>query len=456
MICLVCIDALDKSIRSLFIIGLILLVRKRLNIKSIKWANVILWSLLIFYLLCPLSFLIKIKEPGQYGIFQYILTPMAQISEYITAILNEVGYALSRINRLIVAVLLLIYLSTQIIKQDRALKKSISVRGNPGIEEIIQSFKLKRKIEVFINDDLEVPITYGTIHPKIILQSGILEDPELLRYVLLHELTHIKKFDVLISYLQSITLCIHWYNPFVYVASKYINEDIEIFCDKLVIQKIGDSPKNRQEYCRSMLKLLERKEAKKLTLLKLQPTKERMVIMKKWKRRLSGVCAFVLVMVLSSTVFVKAQDVSRNQIIVRGTPEKLYVNVGNRVQELTDEEYGRLTLGDISLEGLRSVDINRRERLGGLEHRSYRFNMSAWAESNHDGFTVRISDTSCKDGVNYALMINEDGKTIYNVGFKKPTTIALDANSDSQYEVIVHNLSINPFTYRAIIKSYKK
>lgn len=456
MIRLVCIDALDKSIRSLFIIGLILLVRKRLNIKSIKWANVILWSLLIFYLLCPFSFLIKIKEPGQYGIFQYILTPMAQMSEYITAILNEVGYALSRINRLIVAVLLLIYLSTQIIKQDRALKKSILVRRNPGIEEIIQSFSLKRKIEVFINDDLEVPMTYGTIHPKIILQSGILEDPELLRYVLLHEITHIKKFDVLISYLQSITLCIHWYNPFVHVASKYINQDIEILCDKLVIQKIGDTPKNRQEYCRSMLKLLERKEAKKLTALKLQPTKERMVIMKKWKRRLSGVCAFLLVMVLSSTVFVKAYEVPKDQIIVQGTPEELYVNVGNRVQELTDEEYGRLTLGDISLEGLRSVDINRRERLGGLEHRSYRFNMSAWAEPDHDGFTVRISDTSCKDGVNYALMINEDGKTIYNVGFKKPTTIALNANSNSQYEVIVLNLSINPFTYRAIIKSYKK
>lgn len=456
MIRLVCIDALDKSIRSLFIIGPILLVRKRLNIKSIKWANVILWSFLLFYLLCPLSFLIKIKEPGQYGIFQYILTPMAQISEYITAILNEVGYALTRINRLIVAVLLLIYLSTQIIKQDRALKKSISVRGNPGIEEIIQSFKLKRKIEVFINDDLEVPITYGTIHPKIILQSGILEDSELLRYVLLHELTHIKKFDVLISYLQSITLCIHWYNPFVHVASKYINQDIEILCDKLVIQKIGDTPKNRQEYCRSMLKLLERKEAKKLTALKLQPTKERMVIMKNWKRRLSGVCAFVFVMVLSSTVFVNAYEVPENQIIVSGVPEDPDINIGNRVKEITDEEYGRLTLGDISLEGLRSVDIDRGERLGGLEHKSYRFNMSAWAERNHDGFTVRISDTSCKDGVNYALMINEDGKTIYNVAFKKPTTIALDANSNSQYEVIVLNISINPFTYRAIIKSYKK
>jgi len=40
---------LEKSVRSIFVIGLILLVRRRLNINSTKWANIILWSILFIY-----------------------------------------------------------------------------------------------------------------------------------------------------------------------------------------------------------------------------------------------------------------------------------------------------------------------------------------------------------------------------------------------------------------------
>ena len=63
------------------------------------------------------------------------------------------------------------------------MKNSIPIENDKRVIEVINLFKLKRKIDVLISDKVKVPITYGVARPKIILQSHILEDDELLRYV---------------------------------------------------------------------------------------------------------------------------------------------------------------------------------------------------------------------------------------------------------------------------------
>ncbi|HFR3979989.1 TPA: M56 family metallopeptidase, partial [Streptococcus suis] len=78
---------------------------------------------------------------------------------------------------------------TQIIQRNKAMKNSISVENDKRVIEALNLFKLKRKINILVNDKIKVPITYGVIRPKIILQSHILEDDELLKCVLIHELT---------------------------------------------------------------------------------------------------------------------------------------------------------------------------------------------------------------------------------------------------------------------------
>ncbi|MDI9489678.1 MAG: M56 family metallopeptidase, partial [Bacillota bacterium] len=207
MIELVAVSALERSIKSIFIIALILLVRRKLNIKSIKCANIILWSILFIYLIFPYSFLIKIENPSRYGILQYILEPVLIISEYIRTFVKDFGYLLSKVNRVFIASLLLIYVITQIIQRNKAMKNSIPIENDKRVIEVINLFKLKRKIDVLISDKVKVPITYGVARPKIILQSHILEDDELLRYVLIHELTHIKKFDIVFNYIKNLIAC---------------------------------------------------------------------------------------------------------------------------------------------------------------------------------------------------------------------------------------------------------
>ncbi|MDG3119000.1 M56 family metallopeptidase [Streptococcus suis] len=454
MIELVTVSALERSIKSIFIIAFILLVRRKLNVKSIKWANMILWSILFIYLIFPYSILVEIENPSRYGILQYILEPVLVIDEYIRAFVKDFGYLLSKVNRVFIAGLLLIYVITQIIQRNKAMKNSISVENDKRVIEALNLFKLKRKINILVNDKIKVPITYGVIRPKIILQSHILEDDELLKCVLIHELTHIKKFDIVFNHIKNLIACVYWYNIFILIALRYMEDDIEVLCDKLVIQRVGDTVNNRKEYCISMLKLIEQKEYTKRVVLKLHPTKERMVIMKKWKRTFSGVCAFALVTALSFTAFADVKAVEKEQVLSSEISSNVKLNDNNRVVEITDEEYNRLTLGEIPFNELRVADVDSKVTLDGLEHKSYKFNMESWTEPNHDGFTVKMSEMSCSGGLNYALIIKENGNEIYNSNFTKATTLTVKAYHNSRYEVIIQNRSTNSLKYRVKINSY--
>ena len=456
---------LEKSVRSIFVTGLILLLRRRLNINSTKWANIILWSILFIYLLFPYSLFIQVEDLAKYGLLQLILKPMILFSKLAGELEIKWGGLLSKINRLFIASLFLTYVIVQLIKRNKAMKNSILMEQNKQIKKYIDLFNLKRKVQVFINDNISTPITYGVIHPKIILQSHILKDEELLKFVLIHEMTHIKKFDIVFNHIKNLITCLHWFNIFILVASRYIEDDIEVLCDKLVIQKVGDTMQNRKDYCLSMLKLIEQKEIEKETALKLHPTKERIIIMKKWKKSFSGVCVLVMVMALSMTVFADVIIAEKDRVTVSDviddevgkeviSQDRIYEK--DKVKVISDEEYDKLTLGDIQLNGVRAANIDDKATLRGLEHKSYAFNMILWKETNHDSFTVKVNEVSCRKGVKYTIIIQEDGNDIYQENFSGAKTLTVKANKNSNYTVIINNQSTSSLDYRIRINSYKR
>ena len=67
MVNLILPTALNRSIKSIFILAIILLIRKMLNIKSIRWANIILWMIFFVYLLFPRSILITVTDFEKFG-----------------------------------------------------------------------------------------------------------------------------------------------------------------------------------------------------------------------------------------------------------------------------------------------------------------------------------------------------------------------------------------------------
>ena len=456
MVEFVIVSTLERSIKSTFFIMLVLLTRKTLNVKSIKWADIILWSILFIYLLFPFSILIQIEGLEKYVILQYLLKPFVLISIYIKMFVQEVGYILSNLNQLMVTSILLIYTGVQVTKRNKALRKSVRIEPDSRIEELVNSFRLKRQVQIYINDEIKVPITYGVVRPKIIIQSQVLEDNNLLKYVIIHEMVHIKKFDIVLTHIKNVITCLFWYNPFILVASRYMEDDLELLCDKLVIQRVGDTVKNRKEYCLSMLRLVELKEMQEKSVLKLHPTKERMIIMKRWKRGLAGICTLVLMIALSITAFADIGVNKDNQVIENGDFFQEELLEDDIVRVITEEEYEQLTLEEIAPIELNSANIDDNATLEGLAHKSYKFNMASWTQPNHNGFTVKISNASSYGGVMYNIIIKRNGNTIYNRACYGAATLTVKAHNNSRYEVIILNASTNSLKYRAKINSYMR
>ena len=444
--------ALNRSIKSIFILAVILLIRKMLNIKSIRWANIILWMIFFIYLLFPRSILITVADFGKCEWLQDILQSMSVISGYIRGIEREVNYFLSPINRIFVTGLLIIYVAVQIIKRNRTMRDSVILEKGVKVEKYLSLFQLRRKVDIFINDKIASPVTYGIIHPKIVLQSYIFEDEELLKYVLIHEMTHIKKFDMVLSHFKNMIMCINWYNPFILGVAKYIEDDIEMLCDKLVIKKVGDTREHRKEYCMAMLKLTERNENSRF-VLKLHPTKERIIVMKKWRRTVSGMIALAVAVGVSMTSFVEVRAIETNQVVANVESSYTPITEDNKVEEIAEKEYRKLMENQVEIAPY-IADINEKETLEELSHKKYKFDMSSWTSANHDGFTVKMSNMSSKGNIDYEIIIKENGNLIYKNRFEKEATLKVKAQDGSSYEVIIDNNSVNTLKYNIKIKSY--
>lgn len=445
---------LEKSIKSLFLLVVILLVRPNLNKKTFRSASIILWIVLLIYLISPYELMIGIESAKENSILSYLLTITNYFSSFLGWLVKKIGYIFFKLNRIIGSILIFTYLGIKIYKFHKVMNGSVLIY-NSLCKEKIMEFGLKRKVEIYINNNLNTPITYGILRPRIILQDHILDDEKLLDHVLIHELMHIKKFHILLTHLINIVACIYWYNPLLWLSLKYINQDIEINCDKLVVQQLGDTIKNRKEYCMSMLKLLEIGSNTNNFVLKLKPNKERILIMKQWKKIITGLVVFISTFTFCLPVFANAADLNQDRIDTKG---EIVTNInsefGDRVQIINDEEYQKLELGEVSSIGLRAANVDESISLDRFANTEYKFNMDTWIGPVHDGFTVRLKDMSCSGGVDYSVTIEEDGKIIYDERFASDSTLKVKAYRGSKYIVTIGNRSNRTLSGKVKINSY--
>lgn len=449
-ISLVRVITLEKSIKSLFLLVLILLVRPFLNKKTFRSASIILWIALLIYLISPYELEIGIENVKENSI---LLAITNFFNHSLGWLVNKIGYIFFKLNRLIGSILIFTYLVIKIYKFHKVMKGSTLI-DNTLCEKKISEFGLKRKVRIYINNNFKTPLTFGILRPKIILQDHILADEKLLDHVLIHELMHIKKFHILLNHLVNIIACLYWYNPLLWLSLKYIDQDIEINCDKLVVQQLGDTIKNRKEYCISMLKLVERGIYENNLYLKLNPNIERMEIIKIWKKTLLGLISFILAFALSLPVFANVTDLSQDRVEVLGQElNNFEINNGGRVEIIGYKEYEKLELGKISSIKSDLANIDEQIKLGSFENIPYEFEISG---DDYKGFIINLENMSCSGGVEFSVIIEEDGEIIYKRRFAADSTLKVKTQKGSAYIVTVCNESNKNLSGQVNINSYTR
>ena len=113
--------------------------------------------------------------------------------------------------------------------------------NTPYIQNWLAAHQISRPLAVRSSDLISSPLTYGILHPVILLPKKLdRNDQAALKYVLTHEYVHIRRFDAITKILFAAVLCIHWFNPLVWVMYVLANRDIELSCDAWVIRMMGE------------------------------------------------------------------------------------------------------------------------------------------------------------------------------------------------------------------------
>ncbi len=107
------------------------------------------------------------------------------------------------------------------------------------------------KDNIYEAENLKTPFVLGFFHPKIYIPSGLSEEER--GYIILHEQTHIRRFDHLVKMVAFFIVCVHWFNPLAWVAFQLMNSDMEMSCDECVLKKMGG--KIKQAYSSSLISL---------------------------------------------------------------------------------------------------------------------------------------------------------------------------------------------------------
>ncbi len=97
---------------------------------------------------------------------------------------------------------------------------------------------VKKPVELCVNPLVSSPMLIGFFHPCIVLPGVDISEKDF-RHIVLHELTHYKRGDMFYKWLVQITVCLHWFNPFVYLMGREIAKACEFSCDEAVLAKIG-------------------------------------------------------------------------------------------------------------------------------------------------------------------------------------------------------------------------
>lgn len=151
-----------------------------------------------------------------------------------------------------------------------SLHRRLHKNSLPADERMLHIFEIcktrmgiDRKITLVLQAVIGTPSLFGVVHPKILLSPAAskLSEKEL-EYILLHELAHYKRKDILVNYLLLVLQTVHWFNPVMWYCFKRMRQDMEVATDERVLAMLENT--EHKEYGKALLAMLETFSSQKL------------------------------------------------------------------------------------------------------------------------------------------------------------------------------------------------
>lgn len=145
------------------------------------------------------------------------------------------------------------------------------------LSKMTEKVGIRTPVELYYHPLVISPLIIGFFKPVIVLPSTSLSDMEF-RHTVLHELIHFKRKDIFYKWLIQLVICIHWFNPLVYIMAKEVDQMCELSCDEAIISHLAGN--ERRIYGDTLLNAVTRKKEGYQDGLAIMPLYENKQMMK--------------------------------------------------------------------------------------------------------------------------------------------------------------------------------
>ncbi|MFW6679789.1 M56 family metallopeptidase [Lacrimispora sp. AGF001] len=245
---------LNMSFTASIVIAFVLVARIILH-KAPKVFSYMLWSVVLFRLICPFSF------ESIFSLLPTKANPISQDILYMQTPNIDTGIGITNQSVPVIIPAPLPQASANPLQIWIAIFSHIWVLGVAAllVYSLIALFRLRKQLlnatlyqnNIFISSRIDTAFVMGIFYPKVYLPSDLNVAER--SYILLHEQTHIKRLDHIFKLISFLVLCVHWFNPFAWIAFFLSGRDMEMSCDEAVIRRLGDEVK--KDYSASLLTL---------------------------------------------------------------------------------------------------------------------------------------------------------------------------------------------------------
>src|ERR1051326_2335310 len=106
------------------------------------------------------------------------------------------------------------------------------------VQRFAERMGIHKPVHLYISDLITSPVTIGFLKPIILMPIAAINNlsEKQIEAVLLHELSHIRRYDYFINLLINFIRTILYFNPFVKLFAKTIEREREKSCDEMVMQ----------------------------------------------------------------------------------------------------------------------------------------------------------------------------------------------------------------------------
>lgn len=131
----------------------------------------------------------------------------------------------------------------------------LEARWQWRLRELCQRLGIARPVVLLQSAWIDVPMVIGWLKPVILLPASALSGltPAQLEAILAHELAHVRRYDYLVNWFQTLAETLMFYHPAVWWVSRCIRHEREHCCDDLVVRICGD----KVLYARALVTLEE-------------------------------------------------------------------------------------------------------------------------------------------------------------------------------------------------------